>query len=85
MPNNVPKILITNAKVLIDRAPCASFSRFLLRHIIEHIVAIIPSTNQPRNILMIDHGNQSRILCISGDGTNSCIDGAGTGGYTLAV
>ena len=76
MPINVLMILITSAKVLSDRAPCTSFFRFLSRHITEHIVAIIPPKNQPRMILIIDHGNQSRILCISGDGTNCCMGGA---------
>jgi hypothetical protein len=42
MPNNVLKMLTTNATVLISLAPWKLFSLFLFRHLMEYIKAITP-------------------------------------------
>ncbi len=70
IPPIVTIMLKTNAKVLIDRAPSTSFFRLLLRQIIENIRGIKPIKPQPINKLIIDHGNQSRILRATGAGIN---------------
>ena len=70
IPHNVIIILNTNARVLINRAVLISLDFLLFRQIIENIRGRTPPKPQPMNILIIDHGNQSRILLISGAGTN---------------
>jgi len=65
IPLNVTIMLNTNAKVLIVRAPLKSLFRLLFRQSRLKIRGIIPPRPNPINMLMIDHGNHSRILLIS--------------------
>ncbi len=58
-------ILNINAKVLISRALCLSLYFLLLRQMRENIKGRKPRRIPPMKKLMIDHGNQSRIFCIS--------------------
>jgi hypothetical protein len=85
MPNNVLKMLTTNATVLIHLAPCKSFSLFLLLHLLEYIKAIRPPKKTPRSTLMMDHASQSRILGTSGAETTCFTGGREPVEGTLAV
>jgi hypothetical protein len=76
----VTKILNTNAKVLIFFAPLRLFFFLRLRQTSEKIRGIKPGNNPPRNILIIDHANQSLILLTSADGTIGADAGAGAAG-----
>ncbi len=85
MPITVNTMLITNAMVLINCVPFTSLFFFFLRQIIENIKAIIPPIIQVKNILTIDHGNESWIPCTSDCDTKCLSDDASTDEDTSTV